>query len=94
MDECGLLSSNGFIENTIKDITETKTIFQGKEFEITATPTTNNTIISVGIFPLSESGKDLYQVIKGATNKNYINDIVEELSNQQNDFSIALKLIN
>lgn len=91
LDECGLLSSNAFIYSTTTDITETTTIFHGEGFKITATPTNDHPDISVGIFPLSESGKELYQVVKNTANRNYINEVTEKLKKQYANYDIDLQ---
>lgn len=94
LDECGLLCSNAFIYSTTNNITETTTIFHGEGFKITATPTNDCPEISVGIFPLSESGNELYQVVKNTANRNYINEFTERLKNNTLIMILTCNLLN
>lgn len=94
LDECRLLNSNGFISCTIAISDITETIFKGKGFKITATPTTDTANIEVGIFPLSESGKEVYIAIKATPNKDYIIDVVKKLNNNYPDLDISMQITN
>lgn len=96
LDECGLLSCDSGIYTGIEKAIDNTTILYGKEFEIMA-KSIDMTLIDnliITIYPLTECGKQLYQVINSITNKQYLYDIVEKIKINNPNFDINLQFID
>ena len=96
LDECGLINSDGMVSYNPKiSINDSVAIFSKSKLLLLKGTSERPTKISIGIFGLTQAGKELYSILECDSNESYLCDFAEEIEkNNKGNVSITLHQIH
>lgn len=96
LDECGLINSDGMVSYNPKiSINDSEAIFSKSKLLLLKGTSERPTKISIGIFGLTQAGKELYSILECDSNESYLCDLAEEIEkNNKGNVSITLHQIH
>jgi len=96
LDECGLINSDGMVSYNPKiSINDSVAIFSKSKLLLLKGTSERLTKISIGIFGLTQAGKELYSILECDSNESYLCDFAEEIEkNNKGNVSITLHQIH
>ncbi len=96
LDECGLVNSDGMVSyNPEISIDEPVGIFTKSKLLLLKGTNESPTKISIGIFALTQAGKEIYSILNCDSNESYMCDLAEEIEkNYKGKVSITLHQVN
>lgn len=96
LDECGLINSDGMVSYNPKiSINDPVAIFSKSKLLLLKGTSERPTKISIGIFGLTQAGKELYSILECDSNESYLCDFAEEIEkNNKGNVSITLHQIH
>ena len=96
LDECGLINSDGMVSYNHKiSINDSVAIFSKSKLLLLKGTSERPTMISIGVFGLTQAGKELYSILECDSNESYLCDFAEEIEkNNKGNVSITLHQIH